>query len=320
MDEYKYLSRRRFLSNIGLGTLGVGLLPHQVIKTILQPDDYIRLTIVHTNDLHSRIEPFPSDHKTYGNQGGLLKVGALVGKIRQEEKNVLLLDAGDIFQGTPYFNVFGGEVEFKAMSALNYDCATMGNHDFDNGLEGFNAMLPFANFPFVTTNYDFSDTLLHNKTSPWQIVSKGGIKIGIIGIGIQLNGLVTAKMYGNTRYSDPVLNANKTAAQLKQDHKCDLVICLSHLGYEYASEKISDIRLAQQSENIDIIIGGHTHTFLERATLVNNKKNEPVLVNQAGWSGLLLGRIDLTISRTKKKVIELQSNNLPTFQSTLKSY
>jgi 5'-nucleotidase len=321
MAEFNYANRRKFITNIGLGALGASLLPQQLISGLFESsDDNTQLTILHTNDLHSRIEPFPEEHKTYSNQGGLLKIGAMVNQIRQTEKNVVLLDAGDIFQGTPYFNIFGGEVEFKTMSTLKYDCATMGNHDFDNGLEGFNRMLPFANFPFVTTNYNFQDTILHNKTLPHHIIIKNGLKIGIVGIGIQLEGIVNNTMFGNTQYLDPISTANTTASFLKKEHNCDLIICLSHLGLEYPSNKISDLTLAKKSENIDIIIGGHTHTFLERALLINNKKNEPVIINQAGWSGLLLGRIDLVFSRKKKKVVELQSNNTPTFQTTLNSY
>jgi 5'-nucleotidase len=320
MEEFNYVNRRKFLSNLSLGALGVGLLPQHLMNAIESRDDETAITLLHTNDLHSRIEPFPSDHHQYGNQGGLLKIGALVNQIRQQRKHVLLLDAGDIFQGTPYFNVFGGEVELKAMSTLAYDCATMGNHDFDNGLEGFNHMLPFANFPFVTSNYDFSDTLLNKKTKPYHILSRGQLKIGLIGLGIQLDGLVNNKMFGNTQYLDPIEMANKSAKLLKKEHQCDVVICLSHLGYKYDSNKISDLSLASQSENIDVIIGGHTHTFLEKATLVTNKKGEKVFVNQAGWSGLLLGRIDLKFNHKKKKVTELQSANITPLQSPLNSY
>ena len=114
----------------------------------------------------------------------------LINSIREKEDHVLLLDAGDIFQGTPYFNFYGGELEFKLMSTMKYDAATLGNHDFDNGLIGLKKQLPFAKFPFLIANYDFSKTILKDKFNPYKIFNKGGIKIGVFGIGIELEGLV----------------------------------------------------------------------------------------------------------------------------------
>lgn len=324
MEESGFKNRRKFIQQLGLAGIGIiavggrGVIAQKTSKIVvdmLDKNELIKLTILHTNDLHSRIESFPSSHKTYANQGGLLQIGKMVKKIRAQEENVLVLDSGDIFQGTPYFNVFGGEVEFKLMSEIGYDCATMGNHDFDNGLEGFDKMLPFANFPFVTTNYDFNKTILKGKTKEHHIIQKGGIKIGIFSTGIMLEGLVNKSMFGETIYKDPIEVANTTAAFLKQDEKCDVVICLSHLGYEYQSKKVSDLVLAAETKNIDVILGGHTHTFLEQATVVKNKNGEQVLINQAGWSGLLLGRVDLHLTRKNKKVIDLQSSNFKVLNS-----
>ncbi len=318
MEESGFKNRRKFIQHLGLAGIGImavggkGVFAQKasnLVFDLLDKSELIKLTILHTNDLHSRIEAFPSSHKTYANQGGLLQIGKMVKKIRAQEDNVLVLDSGDIFQGTPYFNVFGGEVEFKLMSEIGYDCATMGNHDFDNGLEGFDKMLLFANFPFVTTNYDFNKTILKGKTKEHHIIQKGGIKIGIFSTGIMLEGLVNKSMFGETIYKDPIEVANTTAAFLKQDEKCDVVICLSHLGYEYQSRKVSDLVLAAETKNIDLILGGHTHTFLEQATVVKNKNGEQVLINQAGWSGLLLGRVDLHLSKKNKKVVDLQSSN-----------
>lgn len=261
-----------------------------------------KLTILHTNDVHSRIDPFPDDGSRNANAGGCIKRAALIEKIRSEEKNVLLLDSGDIFQGTPYFNVFKGEIEMKIMSAMDYDVATIGNHDFDNGIEGFNQQLPFANFKFVSSNYDFRDTVLHNKISPYVIKRKGGIKIGVFGLGIELEGLVPKALYGKTRYLDPISTANQTAMHLKFEQNCDVVICLSHLGFKYDHGKIDDIKLAKSTGCIDVILGGHTHTFLKEAILVKNVDQEDVIINQAGWAGILLGRIDLFIEKRKSKV------------------
>ena len=193
MEELTSQNRRSFIKKLGLGTAGVvGLSSFGVPALVnFRKDDFIKLSVLHTNDMHSRIESFPKDHKKYPGQGGIVNVAKIISEIRSVDEEVLLLDAGDIFQGTPYFNEFGGELEFKLMSKLSYDCATMGNHDFDNGLEGFDKMLPHANFPFVTANYDFKDTSLYGKTKPYQIIYKKGLKIGVFGLGVALDGLVS---------------------------------------------------------------------------------------------------------------------------------
>lgn len=260
------------------------------LKTFAAKED--GLTILYTNDWHSRIDPFPMDGSRNQGLGGAARRAALIKKIRSENKHVLLLDAGDIFQGTPYFNMFGGELEFKLMSEMGYDAVTMGNHDFDAGIDGFKKQLHHANFPFVVSNYDFSGTILKDDIVPYHIVEKGPYKIGIIGLGIALEGLVPAKLYGNTKYLDPVKSANHYAALLKNKKHCDLVICLSHLGYNYKDQKISDKVLAPQSENIDIILGGHTHTFLKQPDKIINNLGKTIWVSQTGWAGINLGRID----------------------------
>jgi 5'-nucleotidase len=232
--------------------------------------------------------------------GGAANRAALLKKIRAKEKNILLFDSGDIFQGTPYFNYFGGELEFKLMSSMEYDAATIGNHDFDAGIDGLFKQLPNANFPFVICNYDFSDTIMNGQTKPYEIFDKEGIRIGIFGLGIELAGMVPANQFGDTQYLDPIKKANKYAEILKKNEKCDLVICLSHLGYEYANEKVSDIKLAQKSRNVDLILGGHTHTFMDKPAIILNLDGEEVLINQVGWAGMVLGRIDFYFERNFK--------------------
>jgi 5'-nucleotidase len=299
-------SRRNFIKSLGAGVAGVSLLSsfdYEKGLSVLRKLDLIQLTILHTNDMHSRVESFPVDHKKYPGQGGLVNVGAVIQKVRAEEGEILLLDAGDIFQGTPYFNEFGGELEFKMMSQLKYDCATMGNHDFDNGLEGFDKMLPFANFPFVTSNYDFTNTILNGKTEKYKIVEKKGLKIGLFGIGVAFDGLVSKKNYGAAKYLDPVDVANDMA-QLLKDKGCDLVVCLSHLGYKYKNTTVCDTDLAKLTHGIDLIIGGHTHTFLDKAETHYNSKGKKVLINQAGWSALSLGRVDFVFSKSTKQVVD----------------
>lgn len=256
-----------------------------------------QITILHTNDTHSHIEPFDSEHAEFPGMGGVAKRYSLISQIRRDNPNTLLLDAGDIFQGTPYFNFYGGELEFKLMSKLGYDAATIGNHDFDNGIEGLLAQMPHAEFPFVSANYDFSNTVLEDRVKPYEVFIMDGIKIGVFGLGIELEGLVGKKLFKETRYLDPVEMATETVSQLKNQENCQLVICLSHLGYHYNSDKISDLDLAAKTKDIDLIIGGHTHTFLPKPTIVKNSINKNVLVNQVGWAGINLGRIDFFFER-----------------------
>lgn len=252
------------------------------------------LTILHTNDVHSYIDPFPPNHPKNPNMGGVARRAALIESIRKENPNVLLLDAGDIFQGTPYFNYYGGELEFKLMSMMQYDLATIGNHDFDNGIEGLYAQLPHAKFEFVSANYDFKNTIMNGHVKPYKIINKDGIKVGVFGLGVGLEGLVDKKNYKETIYIDPVEVAQDMVRLLKEDKKCDLIICLSHLGYKYKDEpdKICDTKLASLTKDIDLIIGGHTHTFLDKPTVLKNAVGKDVLVNQVGCYGINLGRID----------------------------
>ena len=251
------------------------------------------LTILHTNDVHSHIDVFPKDHADFPGLGGLARRAGLVQKIREENPNTLLLDAGDIFQGTPYFNFYGGELEFKLMSKLRYDAATIGNHDFDNGIDGLLAQLPYASFDFLIANYDFTNTVLDGYTKPYKTYMKDGIKVGIYGLGIKLSGLVTKKLYKETEYLDPYEVATDMEVLLKETEKCDIIICLSHLGYSYENEnRPDDLKLGKRTKYTDLIIGGHTHTFLERPTVVTNANGREILVNQVGCFGVNLGRID----------------------------
>ena len=262
------------------------------------------ITILHTNDVHSHIEPFSSDHPKNPNQGGVARRASLVSSIRSENPNTLLLDAGDIFQGTPYFNFYGGELEFKLMSMLKYDAATIGNHDFDNGIEGLYKQLPHAKFSFVSANYDFSDTIMDTHVQPYKVFVKNGVRIGVFGLGISLNGLVDKKMYKETRYLDPLEIAQDMTRILKEEEHCHLIICLSHLGnhYKNAPDRICDRVLAKSTENIDLIIGGHTHTFMKKPEVHTNKKGNKVLVNQVGAYGINLGRIDFYLDTAKGTV------------------
>ncbi len=294
------MKRRSFIQQttaasalIGMGGLGLSSFTQATKK----------ITILHTNDVHSHIDPFGPDDGRNPNQGGVARRASLVESIRKTNPNTLLLDAGDIFQGTPYFNYYGGELEFKLMSMLKYDVATIGNHDFDNGIEGLYAQLPHAKFDFISANYDFSNTIMDTHVKPYRIIMKDGIKIGIFGLGIELDGLVEQRMYKETVYLNPLETTQEMTRILKQDENCDLIICLSHLGYEYSniSEKPSDIKIAENTKDIDLIIGGHTHTFLKKPTVVQNIDGKNVLVNQVGCYGINLGKIDFYFDDKKNK-------------------
>lgn len=312
MGDYKFQNRRDFLKfTLGTAAAVYGLNSHA--QSILQNEkEFTKLTILYTNDQHSRIEPFPANDAKYPGEGGFAKRASLIEKIKAEDKNVLLLDAGDIFQGTPYFNYFHGEIEYKLMTLMGYDAVTFGNHDFDMGCENILKQMPHAGFDFINCNYDFSDTLLskNKKIAPYRIYKKGPLKIGVLGVGIDLENLVDIKYTNGIVYNDPIANANKIASILKNDEKCDYVICLSHLGYKYDSNKISDIVLAEKSKNIDLIIGGHTHTFLDTPQITLNSDKQQVQITQVGWAGVWLGKIEVFFSSYNKKTIQ-NNKNIP---------
>ena len=296
------MKRRDFIQKTAASSalFGLGGLSLCSFKTV----DTKHLTILHTNDVHSYIDPFPPTHPKNPNMGGVARRAALIEAIRKENSNVLLLDAGDIFQGTPYFNYYGGELEFKLMSMMKYDLATIGNHDFDNSIDGLYNQLPNANFEFVNANYDFKNTVMNDHVKPYKIFHKDGIKVGVFGIGIELEGLVDKRNYKETIYHDPLEISKDMARVLKHEQKCDLVVCLSHIGYQYKNEqdKISDVKLAALTKDIDLIIGGHTHTFLDKPTVLKNADDKDVLVNQVGCYGVNLGRIDFYFDNDKSKL------------------
>lgn len=299
--------RREFLKTFAISAAGFGLagIPNKA----LAKHHITKITILHTNDVHSHIDPFPANDPKYPGLGGVAQRAAIINEIRNSEPNVLLFDAGDIFQGTPYFNFYNGEIELKLMSQMGYDAGTIGNHDFDNGVEGLASQLKNANFPLICSNYNFADTPLAGKTIPYKVFVKQGVRIGVFGLGIELEGLVDKKMYGKTTYEDPLQHAAEMAHKLKNNEKCDLVICLSHLGYKYKENKVSDEVLAKKSLNIDLIIGGHTHTFIHKPYVYKNRDNKDVLVAQVGWAGIKLGRIDFFVNK-KSRTLTAQSTTL----------
>ena len=286
------MERRTFIKNTTVASTFLAL--GGVSLQSFSKDNLKKITILHTNDVHSHIDPFESNHYKYPNLGGIARRSTLIESIRNENPHTLLLDAGDMFQGTPYFNFYGGELEFKLMSMLKYDAATIGNHDFDNGIDGLLAQLPHAKFDILSANYDFKNTVLNSYIKPYKIFVKNELKIGVFGLGIELKGLVDPKLYKETVYNDPIETAREMTRILNDEEHCDLIICLSHLGYDYNKDqnKVSDLELAAKTKDIDLIIGGHTHTFLPKPTIAKNSIGENVLVNQVGCYGINLGRID----------------------------
>ena len=303
-------SRRSFLKTLtgGGALLGMGFLTSSFTS---KKSEKVKIVILHTNDVHSHLEPFPANDPKYAGLGGVERRAALIKQIRATEKNVVLLDAGDIFQGTPYFNMYGGEVEMKLMSAMGYDASAIGNHDFDGGLENLAKQLTHATFPLLCANYDFTGTPMEGKTVPYKIFEKEGVKVGVFGLGIEMAGLIDSRMYGKTVYLDPIVKSAEMVKELRDNQKCDVVVCLSHLGFKYENDKVSDMVLAKKSRGIDVIIGGHTHTFLDKATIVKNREDQDVAVAQVGWAGIRLGKIEITTDKkSKEKTIESATVNI----------
>lgn len=304
------MKRRKFIQQTSL-LAGAALVAPTFMSA--KKDASTKLVILHTNDTHSNIEPFSSAHPKFPNLGGVAKRATLINQIRSEEANVLLLDAGDIFQGTPYFNKYKGVLEMKVMNEMKYDVVTLGNHDFDIGISGYVQAKKHAAFKVVNCNYQLDKTALKELVTPHTVIKRGGLKIGIVGVGIDLNGLIASEVAQQIPYLDPI-DAVQKEVTLLRSKGCDYIICLSHLGFDYPNEnKVSDKVLAQNTTGIDLIIGGHTHTFLGSAIAVKNKSGENTLINQVGYAGLFLGRIDVTFqkgikSETSSAAISVQHN------------
>ena len=290
------MKRRNFLKHIKTSTICGLTLPLTGLTS--SSNKFKKITILHTNDVHSHIDPFPENDPINPNSGGVVARSNLINFIKKGNPNTLVLDAGDVFQGTPYFNFFEGEVELKLMSKMGYNASTLGNHEFDNGIEKLAKSLKHANFSFLNSNYTFKNTALENKINRYKIFNVDGIKIGVFGLGIELNGLVEKKLYEGINYLDPVEISSDITNELKFNHNCDLIICLSHLGFSYSKDKniICDLVLAKKTRNIDLIIGGHTHTFLEKPIQIKNLDDKNVLINQVGCFGINLGKIDFYFS------------------------
>ena len=256
------------------------------------PQDH--LTIIHTNDTHSQVEP-----KANG-QGGYARRMGLIREERAVDKNLLLVDAGDFCQGTPYFNFYHGRVELQAMNRMGYDAGTLGNHEFDNGLDTLAAVLKTANFPIVCANYDFTGTAMEGVTQAFAIVRKGGLKIGIFGLGCDPKGIISDKNFLPAKYLEPYPVAQFMADTLRAQN-CDVVVCLSHMGTcGKAAGDVCDTALVSHTRGIDVVIGGHTHKLYDNLR-VANLDGDSIPVTQMGKSGVYLGKIVLSLDSKNTK-------------------
>ena len=250
----------------------------------------VKLVILHTNDTHSQVEPTENSTSKTANMGGYARRMGVIDSIRSKEQNVLLLDAGDFSQGTPYFNFYNGRIEIDAMNRMKYDAVTLGNHEFDNGIDTLAVILKTAKFPLLSSNYELDKTPLLGMLKPYLILERAGLRIGIITTNIEPKGLIIENNYKGLIYKNALRTANEIAAYLKQKKHCDVIICLSHLGV------LPDHETAHSSTDIDVIIGGHSHSLLENIT-EKNLKGKSVIIAQMGKSGLYLGKVELELEK-----------------------
>jgi len=280
------INRRTFLTTSAAFSVGLIACPSNVFAA-----DTV-ITILHTNDTHSQIDPLPANDANAG-KGGVARRATVVKRVRKENPNTLLIDAGDVLQGTPYFNFYKGEVEYKAMSAIGYDVGTLGNHEFDNGVEALAKALTFANFDIVSANYDVKGTVLEQRVKRYVVKTLAGIRVGLFGLGVSPVALITPDNFKGVTYIDPVVVARDVVKILREQERCALVVCMSHLGYN-ADAKSGDSFVASQVDGIDFIASGHTHTFMKEPVTQTQPCGAKTTIFQVGKSGIYVGRVDFT--------------------------
>ena len=304
------INRRKFLaSSIACGSAFVvsRVVGNSFAESIVSSREEIKITILHTNDTHSQIDPLPTNDK-YAGKGGVARRATLVRKIRSENPNTLLIDAGDVCQGTPYFNFFKGEVEYKAMSMIGYDAGTLGNHEFDNGVASLASALKFANFDIVSANYEVKGTPLETIVKPYVVKTVSGIRVGLFGLGISPVSLIEPTNFKGVTYLDPITTAREVVNTLRQKEKCALVVCMSHLGYSEHPRQgaVIDTTVASQVDGIDFIASGHTHLFMEKPVMQQQPCGKETVIFQVGKSGIYVGRVDFTFRDGKVAKIDGQ--------------
>jgi len=277
--------RRRDFVKKGILAGSALCFPHLWIKNSQAESNIVKVTILQTNDTHSRIDPFPMDGGKNQGLGGISRRAALVNRIRQQNPNVLLLDGGDVLQGTPYFNLYKGRVEYETMTGCGYDAGTLGNHEFDNGVEPLAAALSYAKFDILNCNYNFSKTALRPFIKTFTTRQVGAIKVGITAVGIDFADLVTEKHHQGVTCRHPYKPLQSVVSYLRKDQQCSLVVVLSHLGYKYEGDRPSDLQAAYEVDGIYWIVGGHTHTFMNEPEIVVSKHGHTARILQVGWGG-----------------------------------
>lgn len=260
-----------------------------------------QITILHTNDTHSTVVPLSRnlDDTLKAGRGGFVRRTVMVEQEREKCPDLLLFDSGDFSQGSPYYTIFKGEVEVGLMNRMGYDAATIGNHEFDFGLDNMARLFRMAKFPIVCANYDFRGTVVEGLVKPYITLKRKGVKIGVFGLAPKLDGLVSKENYTGVKYLDPVATANATAKLLKDKERCDLVVCISHLGWELWPTDIDDSVMIAGSRNIDLVLGGHSHTYLKQLGHIHNADGLSVPVDQNGKHGIYVGKVVMTV-RSKK--------------------
>ena len=256
-----------------------------------------KLMILHTNDTHSCIMPLNTSltDTMLAGRGGFLRRVAMIKEERKKHPDLLLFDSGDFSQGSPYYTLFKGDVEIGLMNEMGYDASTVGNHEFDFGMENMARIFKKAKFPILCANYDFTGTPLEGVVKPYTIIHRNGLKIGVFGIDPKLEGLVLTKMYKTVKYLDPADTALKVATMLKKKMKCDVVICISHLGWGIGGD--DDQKMIEGSRHIDLVLGGHSHTFFEKLRYANDLDGKPVPDDQNGKNAVYVGKIVLTVGK-----------------------
>jgi 5'-nucleotidase len=275
------------------------------------------ITILHTNDTHSQIDPLPQSDLLYAGKGGVARRATLVKRVRKENPNTLLVDGGDVFQGTPYFNFYKGEVEYKVMSELGYDAGTLGNHEFDNGVDALAAAIKFAKFDLVSSNYDLKGTPLESLVRQYVVRELSGVRVGLFGMGISPAGLITPANFKGVTYREPIGAAREVVGTLRTKERCALVVGMSHLGYfaEARAGQVGDSQVASQVDGIDFIASGHTHTFMKEPVKVKQPCGKETLIFQVGRSGIYVGRVDFkirngTVASASGRLLDLRDPSL----------
>ncbi|MFH1807323.1 MAG: metallophosphatase [Pseudomonadota bacterium] len=290
------LGRRRFLHGLAAGAGSVVAGP--LIRVARASEPVVgTVTLLHTNDTHSRIDPFPEGSGRHANRGGVARRTSLIRRVREVWPETLVLDGGDFFQGTPYFNRFKGEIEVKTLQAMGYDAVCIGNHDFDLGVEGLVAAMKHGRFPLLNANYEIQNPALRPLVKPYIVKQLGAVRVGVFGLGVALDGLVNPKQCQGVSYRDPVAAARAAVEELRVDHGAHMVVAVSHLGFNGVLGEPGDQDWPREVKGVDYVVGGHTHTFLDAPRGVRyGRGGWETLVMQVGFAGINVGRADFDIS------------------------